>query len=89
MGALLSLFASRHPHIVGTMQSAIDRDGGRTDDTNEMSEIYRELPVTDFSRRSVMDDATQRRRLRNEVKQSRQLQVILAHAALVPAILGG
>jgi hypothetical protein len=34
-----------------------------------------------------MDDATQRRRLRNEVKQSRQLQVILAHAALVPAFL--
>jgi len=36
-----------------------------------------------------MDDATQRRRLRKEVKQSRQLQVILAHAALVPAFLGG
>jgi hypothetical protein len=34
-----------------------------------------------------MDDATQRRRLRNEVKQSRQLQVILAHATLVPAFL--
>jgi hypothetical protein len=29
-----------------------------------------------------MDDATQRRRLRNEVKQSRQLQVTLAHVAL-------
>jgi hypothetical protein len=36
-----------------------------------------------------MDDATQRRRLRNEVKQSRQLQVILAPAALVSAFLGG
>jgi hypothetical protein len=34
-----------------------------------------------------MDDATQRQRLRNEVKQSRQLQVILAHAALVLAFL--
>jgi hypothetical protein len=36
-----------------------------------------------------MDDATQRRRLRNEMKQSRQLQVILAHAVLVPAFLSG
>ena len=35
-----------------------------------------------------MDDATQRLRLRNAVKQSRQLQVILAHAALLPAFLG-
>ncbi len=34
------------------------------------------------------DDATQRRRLRNVVKQSRQLPVILAHAALVAAYLG-
>ena len=33
-----------------------------------------------------MDDAT-RRRVRNEVKQSRQLQVILAHAVLVLAFL--
>jgi hypothetical protein len=32
-----------------------------------------------------MGDATQRRRLRNEVKQSRQLRMILAHAALVLA----
>ncbi len=48
-GALLSLFASRHHHIVATMQSAISRDG-QTDDTDTMSEIYRELPVTDFSR---------------------------------------
>jgi hypothetical protein len=40
-----------------------------------------------FEQPSVMDDATQRRRLRNEVKQSRRLQVILAHAALVPAFL--
>jgi hypothetical protein len=36
-----------------------------------------------------MDDATQRRRLRTEAKQSRLLQVILAHAAIVPAFLGG
>jgi hypothetical protein len=34
-----------------------------------------------------MDDATQRRRLRNEVKQSPRLLVVLAHAALVPAFL--
>jgi hypothetical protein len=34
-----------------------------------------------------MVDAAQRRRLRNEVKQSRQLRVILAQAALVPAFL--
>jgi hypothetical protein len=30
-----------------------------------------------------MDDATQRRRLRNEVQQSRLLPMRLAHAALV------
>jgi hypothetical protein len=47
-GRYLSLFASRHPHIAATMVSAIGRDGGRTDDTNTMSEIYRELQVTDF-----------------------------------------
>jgi hypothetical protein len=34
-----------------------------------------------------MDDATQRRRLSNEVKQSRQLHVVLAHAALVRVFL--
>jgi mannose-1-phosphate guanylyltransferase len=50
MGALLSLFASRHPHMVATMRSAIGCDGGRADDKNTMFEIYRELPVTDFSR---------------------------------------
>ena len=50
IGALLSLFSSRHPHIVATMQSAFGRDGGRTDDTKTMSAIYRELPVKDFSR---------------------------------------
>ena len=37
---------------------------------------------------SVRADATQRRRLRNEVEHSRQLPMRLAHAALVPAILG-
>jgi hypothetical protein len=35
-----------------------------------------------------MDEATQRRRVRNAVKQSGQLQVILAQAAFVPAFLG-
>jgi hypothetical protein len=35
-----------------------------------------------------MDEATQRRRLRNTAKQSRQLQIILAHATLVRAFLG-
>ena len=50
IGALLSLFSSRHSHIVDAMQSAIGRDGGRTDDTKMMSAIYRELPVKDFSR---------------------------------------
>ena len=34
-----------------------------------------------------MDDAIQRRGLRNEVKQSRQLQVIPGHAASDPAFL--
>lgn len=36
---------------------------------------------------SVRDEATQRRRLRNEVEQSRQLPMRLAHAAVVPTIL--
>jgi len=35
---------------------------------------------------NIMDDAT-RRRLRDDVQQSRQLQMILAHAALGPAFL--
>jgi hypothetical protein len=45
------------------------------------------LPAANCTLRSFIDDATQRRRLRNEVKQSRQLQVVLAHAVLVPAFL--
>jgi hypothetical protein len=40
------------------------------------------------TQRSVTDEATQRRRMRNAVKQSGQLQVMLAHAAVVPAFLG-
>jgi mannose-1-phosphate guanylyltransferase len=32
IGTLLNLFASRHPHIVATMQSAIGHDGDRIDD---------------------------------------------------------
>jgi hypothetical protein len=35
------------------------------------------------------EEATQWRRMRNAVKQSGQLQVILAHAAVVRAFLGG
>jgi hypothetical protein len=35
--------------------------------------------------RSVKDDATQRWRLRREVEQRFELQMMLAHAALVPA----
>jgi hypothetical protein len=38
---------------------------------------------------SVMDEATRRQRLRNEVKWSRQLQEVLAHAAPVLAFLHG
>jgi hypothetical protein len=34
-----------------------------------------------------MDEASQRRRVRNAVKQSGQLQALLAYAALVPAFL--
>jgi mannose-1-phosphate guanylyltransferase len=50
IGTLLNLFASRHPHIVATMQSAIGHDGDRIDDLNAMFGIYRELPMIDFSR---------------------------------------
>jgi hypothetical protein len=38
-------------------------------------------------RRSVMDDTASSDGLRNELKQSRQLQVMRAQAALVPAFL--
>ena len=41
-------------------------------------------PAPEISQRSVTDDATQRRRLRSEVEQRRQLQIVLANAALVP-----
>jgi hypothetical protein len=39
-----------------------------------------------LSQRSITDDATQRRRLRSEAKQRRQLQINLAHAVLILAL---
>jgi hypothetical protein len=39
--------------------------------------------IPDLRQRSVRDDATRPRRLRNEVEQRREPKVILAHAALV------